>query len=113
MIKSYFKILLLSLLVYCSYQYTSKCDGTQASTLSECLELLLPEEKDSDFHCCFTQAKKNGVKNSQCDLISDSDYNSIKHYIGDYEDHGYSEVSVDCKSYFLQLSLLYLLLFLL
>jgi hypothetical protein len=48
-----------------------------------------------------------------CRYLTEEEYDEIKDYIGDIEDGGFKDVTVDCKSYYLQLGILSLLLFLL
>ena len=115
MLKFYHIILLLSILVYShSQSYVSDCEKTtNPSSKSECVDKLSTYEKEESYHCCFVSGKKDGVTQKKCEFISNEEYKNIGDVKGDYEDSGYKEVSVECKSYFLHLSLLSLLLILL
>ena len=114
MVKDY---ILLIILLSISYVHNadggSNCEGVTASTVDECNGKMTEAFKKSGYHCCLLKGKKNYVENSMCKYLTEEDYNDINDYIGDIEDSGYKDVSVDCKSYYLQIGILSLLLFLL
>ena len=89
------------------------CKGVSASSVNECVDRISQSYKNSGYHCCLEQGKKNGVLKSICSYLTEEKYDNIKDYIGDIKDAGYKDVSVDCKSYYLQIGILSLLLFLL
>ena len=113
MVKDY---ILLIILLSISYVHNaddgSNCEGVTASTVDECNGKISDALKKSGYHCCLLVGKKN-VQNSMCKYLTEEDYDNIKDYIGYVEDSGYDDVSVDCKSYYLQIGILSLLLFLL
>ena len=114
MVKDY---ILLIILLSISYVHNAddgtNCEGATASTVDECRGKISDALKNSGYYCCFQQGKKNGVLNSICKYLTEDDYLNINDYIGDVEDSGYKDVTVDCKSYYLQIGILSLLLFLL
>ncbi len=112
MIKHY---ILLILLVSVSYVHTqqSACeDGQSASSVDDCINKIGQSYKNSGYHCCLQKGKKNGREESMCKYLTEEDYKDVDDYIGDLED-GYNDVTVNCKSYYLQIGILSLLLFLL
>ena len=114
MVKDY---ILLIILLSISYVHNAddgtNCEGATASTVDECRGKISDALKNSGYHCCLLVGKKNDVENSICKYLTEEDYDNIKDYIGYVEDSGYDDVSVDCKSYYLQIGILSLLLFLL
>ena len=112
MVKYYILLIILLSLSYVQSQESKKCEEVVASTVDECRDKISQEYKNSGYHCCLLVGKKN-VQNSMCKYLTEEDYNDINDYIGDIEDSGYKDVSVDCKSYYLQIGILSLLLFLL
>ena len=113
MVKYYIILIILLSINYVHNQTLDDCEGASATTVSECNEKISQELKNSDYHCCLQQGKKDGVKKSMCTYLTDEAYKDIKDHIGDLEDAGYEDASIDCKSYYLQLGILSLLLFLL
>ena len=111
MAKCYILLILLCSLIFVHSDLTDKCEGT-ASSAYECIEKYTEEERNSGYYCCYEKAKKGGVEISDCTPLSEDDVNDIKNYIGDIEDKGYKDVSVDCESYYLQLGIVSLLLIL-
>lgn len=91
--------------------YESKCEGAIASEVKECKDKLLEEEKDASYRCCLFKGTKNGVQKHFCDLILEED--NTDDYEKDMEQSGYTEVSMKCKSFYLHLSILFLILILL
>ena len=101
----FFKYIIF-LLSIVEIQLNGNCKGS-ANSIDECLEKISEEEKDYDYHCClFTGKRKDTtIQDSQCLLLDDQEYNSI----GDVEDsyqYQYDDPSIDCKSRYLNLSLL-------
>ena len=105
-------ILLCSIIFIHSTDMESKCEGAGSSTY-ECVNKFEDDDRAAGYYCCYEKAKKNGVQVSDCVFLLDDDYDDIKNYIGSIKDDGYTDVSVDCKSYYLQLGVLSLLLILL
>ena len=105
-------ILLCSVIFIQSESLSEKCTGSASSTY-DCVDLFTDSERAGGYYCCYEKAKKNGVQVSDCVFLLDDDYDDIKNYIGSIKDDGYTDVSVDCKSYYLQLGVLSLLLILL
>ena len=114
MVKNY---ILLIILLSISYVHnaddSSACEGASASTVDECKGKISDSLKNSGYHCCLQKGKSGGVEKTMCKYLTEEVYDNIKDYIGDIEDSGFDDVSVDCKSYYLQIGILSLLLFLL
>ena len=92
--------------------YKSNCNG-HASLSSECFDKILDVEKDDNFHCCFLKAKENNNQNTFCSLLDEEAFLNINDYIESQQHFEYEVLEVDCKSFYLSLSLLYLILILL
>ena len=106
-------ILLLFLLFSFIYCTDDTCKGS-ANSLSDCENLITDYQKNSigDRCCYFTAQDKNGANVKQCLFVEKEGYDNIKDVINAQEDF-YDKVHIDCKSYYLHLSLLSLLLILL
>ena len=113
MVKYYILLIILLSISYVQSQESKKCEEVVASTVDECRDKISQEYKNSGYHCCLQKGTKDGVQKSICRYLTEEDYADIKDYIGDIKDGGYTDVSVDCKSYYLQLGILSLFLFLL
>jgi hypothetical protein len=114
MVKDYILlIILLSINYVHNADGSSNCEDVSASTVDECNSKISDALKQSGYHCCFVKGRKNHVENSICKYLTEEEYDDIKNYKGFLEDSGYQDVSVDCKSYYLQIGILSLLLFLL
>ena len=119
MVKHYILLIILISICYVHNDGTSTtvdgkeaCEKNGGSSVNECIEKISQSLKNSGYHCCLQKAKKGTVQ-TMCKYLTEDEYDNIKDYIGDIEDSGYDDVSVDCKSYYLQIGILSLLLFLL
>ena len=92
--------------------FSTKCVG-RASSSSECFDKITEDEKEVGDHCCFFQAKDHNVQTSICVILEDETYSNLDDYISYQRQVGYEEVKIDCKSFYLSLSLFYLILILL
>lgn len=91
----------------------SSCSGT-ASSAGDCKDDMLSDiQKGNEMHCCYVTSK--GLSDNQeyknCDAISKVGYENLGDYIKYSEMMGLGkDVSVDCKSLYLQFSLISLFL---
>ena len=67
----------------------------------------------TDGHCCFVKGKKDGNDVAVCIPLKKSEYDNIKDYIKSLEDDGADVKKLDCKSIYLELSILSFILLLL
>ena len=90
----------------------SKCQGT-AKSVSECKDLLEPDDERNGGHCClFTgKLKADSSEVSECMKLDQEQYEDIENVKTNYEEH-YDNPSIKCKSYYLKTSIISLLLFL-
>ena len=111
MVKKFWIMLLLILHFEISLE-SGSCDYTLVSSTQECLDLLNDEEAEYNYKCCYVTSKeKGGISLSECRLIPQEVYKNIDDYIDDLRDQNYEDPKVDCKSNYLQITLLSLLLF--
>ena len=106
--KFYNIILFASLILYI---LSSDCDGKDAESAKDCKDLT---SAHTDGKCCFIKGvdvNKNSV--SACFSLKKSDYDDIDAFIKSYEDKGADIDKVDCKSIYLELSILSFILLLL
>ena len=113
MVKYYILLIILLSVSYVHTQGKDACEEQGASSVDECRGKISDALKNSGYHCCLQKGKKDGVEKTMCRYLTEEEYDEIKDYIGDIEDSGFKDVKVDCKSYYLQLGILSLLLFLL
>jgi hypothetical protein len=94
------------------YILSSDCSNKKnAESSKDCQDL---ETSDSDGHCCFAKGKdKNSSQVSMCISVTKNDYDNIKEYKKSLEGQGYVVDKLDCKSIYLELSLLSFILLLL
>ena len=87
----------------------NQCSGS-ASTLDDCEKKYTEEEKEYG-HCCLFKAKDKQTSQTtiQCMELSNEDYESIDDVEDSYS-YTYDNIEIDCKSYYLHLSLLLLLI---
>ena len=109
-----FAILLVTQLNFVKNQ---RCgDKNDPSGVDDCKNLALDT---GDVKCCYWEAEWDGGSDSVCSGITQEQYDNIDDYIDseeeDSEKDGYSdfELSIDCSSNYLVISLLYLLLLIL
>jgi hypothetical protein len=106
--KFYNIILFASLILYIS---SSDCDGKDAESAKDCKD---KTSAYTDGHCCFIKGKdKDGNSASMCISLEKSEYDNIKDYIKSLEDQGANVKKLDCKSIYLELSILSFILLLL
>ena len=105
-------ILLCSVIFIQSESLSEKCTGSASSTY-DCVDLFTDSERAGGYYCCYEKAKKGSVQVSDCVLLEEDDRNDISSYIGTIKDQGFKDVSVFCKSFYLHLGVLSLLLILL
>ena len=106
-------IQIISLLYLISFTYQS-CDGHTSKDDCKTDNLSQGEKDAGAEYCCFEKdANSASRKDGYCVPLTKYQYKHIKDYIkreligGAHEDY-----SIDCKSFYLQISLLSLLLFL-
>ena len=65
-------------------------------------------------YCCFIKSKdKSGNEGTACIPVSQNDYDNIKDYKKSLENLGGTVKKIDCKSFYIEFSLLSLILLLL
>ena len=90
------------------------CSREQKTTKKECAALLKEDEKEDGLECCLVKGQQNGEDISECHLYIEENYlnkDGFVQYLQDYEK--IANPKVECKSYYLQLTLLSLILILL
>jgi len=108
--KFYNIILFASLILYI---LSDECEGKEsASSKKDCKDL-----KTDGYKCCFIKVKDKDGESSGCTTVSKENYDNIKDYIKKWEEEGKSEdlkiKKLDCKSIYLELSVLSFILLLL
>ncbi len=106
----FYKIILFASLILCIL--SSECsEKTSAEKAKDCKDL---KTSESDGHCCYAKGKdKAGTSVSRCISLNKSEYDQIKDYIKTLENQGYEIKKLDCKSIYLELSVLSFILLLL
>ena len=104
----FFKYIIFLLLII-EIQLDNACYGS-ANLIDECLDRLTENEKEYNIHCCLFTGKevKSNLQISQCLEIDEEGYENIDDFKSNYE-NSYNDVSIDCKSSYLNLCLLELL----
>jgi hypothetical protein len=107
--KFYNIILFASLILYI---LSSACsDKESAESSDDCKNL---STSKADGHCCFVKGKDLNKKDiSRCISLEKSEYDNIKDYIKSLENQGAEVKKLDCKSIYLELSILSFILLLL
>lgn len=102
----------LILFIYTEDTQKSECDSkTSAEKAKDCKDL---KTYNSDQHCCYAKGKdKSGNTMSACVIVDKDNYDNIKDFIEKLEDQGYEVKKLDCKSNYLELSILIFILLLL
>ena len=113
MAKYYILLILLCSVIFILTNRDTTCTAGGGSSTYDCVNKLGDDDRNAGYYCCYEKAKKDGVEKSDCVFLIEEQYKEIKDYIGSIKDQGYKDVSVDCKSYYLQLGVLSLLLILL
>jgi len=108
--KFYNIIIFASLILFI---FSDECgDKDPASSTKECINL-----KTNEYKCCFLKIKSNDGEESYCTSVSKSNYDNIKDYIKNMEEKGKSDnvdiKKLDCKSIYLEISVLSFILLLL
>ncbi len=108
--KFYNIILFASLILYI---LSDECNSKEsASSKKDCKDL-----KTDSYKCCFLKAKDKDGEGSSCMSVTKEEYDNIKDYIKKMEELGKSEdlkiKKLDCKSIYLELSVLSFILLLL
>ena len=116
----YFSIIFSLLLCYISSDDNvfDRCEGKIASSEIECASNLKDEEKKEGYHCCyFTGKNAIGQNIFQCKFLNNEEYKDLDGTSNNILDEGFTDISIKCPdesiSYYLQLSLFYLILILL
>ena len=110
---SLFIILLLSLgITFCDDSGGTRCTGS-SSSIDKCKELLSNEEKSNKEHCCLFTGYFRDSYQSQCTLVDNEEYKDINLKKADYTDDGYTDVKIDCNSYYYSLNIVFCILFIL
>ena len=77
------------------------CDGKSAESAKDCKDIKIPNK-----HCCYFKAKEGNDKYNNCISLNDDQYKNIKDAIKDWEEDGGKVEKLDCKSIYLELSIL-------
>ena len=106
----YHILILLSLIIFINNK--DYCINTfPASKGDDCKNL---EITSLDYHCCFVKGKINNKIMNHCVEIKPWEYKDLKAYIEDMNKESGNDIEgIDCKSIYLQLSLISLLFLLL
>ena len=107
----FYNIILFASLILCIL--SDECDSKDsASSKKDCKDL-----QTSAYKCCFIKAKDKDGENSSCTPVTKENYDNIKDYIKKLEELAKSEdlkiKKLDCKSIYLELSVLSFILLLL
>ena len=109
----FFIILFLFLqIIFCQNNKESICLGS-SSSVDGCKTLLNDEEKLNNDHCCLFSGNNRGSLESQCTLVDEFEYENIDLKKSEYTDKGYTDVDIDCKSYYYSLNIAFCFLFIL
>ena len=108
MSKLFWILNLLILLV--NIQSLNDCIGS-ASTVNECHERITDVEKNEWYHCCLLTGKPKPevYQSTQCLEVSKEEYESFDDVMDFYKLH-YNDLSIDCKSYYLYVTITFILL---
>ena len=96
-----------------------RCNGKKASSVIECDAVLKAEERNDGYHCCYFTAKNslNDENVFECRFLNNEEYKDLDGTANNIMDDGYTDVSIKCpeesNSYYLKLSIFYLILILL
>ena len=85
------------------------CSGDTANSVDDCQKLKLYTADGVEYkHCCFLEAKVKSEDIKWCIPLTQKDYDEIDDYIDKNKE--YSDVSIDCDSNYIMVSLLSLIL---
>ena len=109
----YIQYLIFLALLISTKSYDSKCKG-YASTVDECIDLLYEYEKDAGDRCCLFSGKEKGESTliKQCTVVDEEGYRNINDFKAAQFGYRYEDVKLECKSHYLYLPILYLLIIL-
>ena len=93
---------------YCQNDDGINCYKDGASGVEECEKLNAGEGN----HCCFIKYEYKDETETECDSLTNAQYDDIKDYISKEEDESEEdvEISIDCSSNYIAISLLLLFL---
>ena len=108
----FYNIILLTSLILYIYSEDNECvKKTSAEKAKDCKDL---KTSNSDEHCCYAKGKdKSGSSMSGCVVVGKDNYNNMKDFISSLENQGYEVKKIDCKSNYLELTILSFILLLL
>jgi hypothetical protein len=107
----FYNIILFASLILYIYSDSACNSKTSADKAKDCKDLATSDAED---YCCYAKGKdENKQSLSRCVTITKENYNKIKDYIKSLEDKGYEVKKLDCKSSYLELSVLSIILLLL
>jgi len=107
----FYNIILFTSLILCIL--TDECnEKDSASSKKDCKDL-----KTDGYKCCYYKVKINSGDETGCTSVTKTQYDNIKDYIKEWEDEMKNEdlkvKKIDCKSIYLELSVLGFILLLL
>ena len=102
--KIYQIIILFSLIVIIS----SGCKDIDPTGKKDCWDKLSDEEKKKYSYCCYYHGKNFGIEIKTCSTVTKEEYKDIKSYIDTLNALG-DVYELDCKSNYLNISLLFLI----
>ena len=97
----FYTFILFASLIFLSKSDNNGCNGKSAESAKDCKDI-----KVTGQHCCYLKGKYNGITANICILISDNQYNNIKDTIKEMEKGDGDVKKLDCKSIYLELSIL-------
>jgi len=105
----FYKIVLFASLILSIYS-DDGCDpdDSSVSKAKDC-----NKHDSTGRHCCYYKVKKDGDTKNGCLPLTQTQYDNIKDFIKTYKDAGYEVKKLDCKSIYLELSILSFILLLL
>jgi hypothetical protein len=97
----FYTFILFASLIFLSKSDDNGCDEKSAESSKDCKDI-----KVTGYHCCYLKAKDDEDEYNGCTLITDTQYNNIKDTIKEWEKDGGDVKKLDCKSIYLELSIL-------
>ena len=108
----FYKIILFGSLILSIY--SSTLCGDEEATGSSAKDCQKYETDDEYPYCCFLKGTYEGTSYETCASLTKQEYDNIKNTIKSYEDEDDLDVKkLDCKSFYLELSILSFILLLL
>ena len=105
----FFALLVLIMQISCQEDKDSACYKLNPSGVEECEKLKAGE----GYHCCLWESEYKGQTASSCSPVSNAQYDDIKNYISKLEDESDdedAELSIDCRSNYITISILLIIL---